>query len=565
MNDMAGSNFVDYVKIFARSGHGGGGSTHFRREKFVAFGGPDGGDGGKGGSIVLQGDMQYWTLIHLKYQRHQFAEDGEHGSGARSSGKDARDIVIPVPLGTVAKRVFENEDGTATTETVGEVTAARERHVQLRGGRGGLGALRGPGVDLVEGGTLGSGQRELIIGDRQTGKTSIAIDTIINQRGKDVICIYVAIGQKNSLVAQITETLQKAGAMDYTVIVCASASESAPVQYIVPYSGCAMAEYFREKGKDEWVLVENHHPAIVAPERQAAVGVILESKRYNKNATYQRKNVHVFAGLLTCGCCGSTMAATTDKVRADGWRPSMYICSRRRKSDDCTNKYVSDVSLGPFVLNFFANLIKASNSFGRTTSIETLEKKLLRGEALSHVDHIERPGLEELYNHLRSGFDEKRFEPPSIAATEASADLSERDLLLSEKRRLERALNRLKTIYLYGDDEMASKDFNIERERITKALSEVDSRINALDIANAFDLSLSDEAFMQKASQFILTQQLLDKRYVNYERFIRKIDPKIVKDFLNETVSNFSIKDGLTTSILLKNGIELRFSYKTAE
>ena len=127
MNDMAGSNFVDYVKIFARSGHGGGGSTHFRREKFVAFGGPDGGDGGKGGSIVLQGDKQYWTLIHLKYQRHQFAEDGEHGSGARSSGKDARDIVIPVPLGTVAKRVFENEDGTATTETVGEVTADGER------------------------------------------------------------------------------------------------------------------------------------------------------------------------------------------------------------------------------------------------------------------------------------------------------------------------------------------------------------------------------------------------------------------------------------------------------
>ena len=104
---MAGSNFVDYVKIFARSGHGGAGSAHFRREKFVAFGGPDGGDGGKGGSIVLQGDRQYWTLIHLKYQRHQFAEDGQNGSGARSSGKDARDIVIPVPLGTVAKRVVE--------------------------------------------------------------------------------------------------------------------------------------------------------------------------------------------------------------------------------------------------------------------------------------------------------------------------------------------------------------------------------------------------------------------------------------------------------------------------
>jgi len=136
---MATSNFVDYVKIFARSGHGGAGSAHFRREKFVAFGGPDGGDGGKGGSIVLVGDRQYWTLIHLKYQRHQFAEDGQNGSGARSSGKDARDIVIPVPLGTVAKRVVENEAGEQSLETVGEVTEHGERLVLLKGGRGGLG------------------------------------------------------------------------------------------------------------------------------------------------------------------------------------------------------------------------------------------------------------------------------------------------------------------------------------------------------------------------------------------------------------------------------------------
>ncbi len=129
---MAGSNFVDYVKIFARSGDGGGGSTHFRREKFVAFGGPDGGDGGKGGSIILRGDKQYWTLIHLKYQRHQFAQNGECGSGARSSGKDAKDIIIPVPLGTVA---LDAE----SREVVGEVTEHGEELVLLPGGRGGLG------------------------------------------------------------------------------------------------------------------------------------------------------------------------------------------------------------------------------------------------------------------------------------------------------------------------------------------------------------------------------------------------------------------------------------------
>ncbi len=104
---------------------------------------------------------------------------------------------------------------------------------------------------------IGRGQRELIIGDRQTGKTEIAIDTIINQKNTDVICIYVAIGQKNTSVVNIVNTLTKAGAMDYTIVVSASASESAPLQYIAPYSGCAMAEYFRAQGKDVLIVYDD--------------------------------------------------------------------------------------------------------------------------------------------------------------------------------------------------------------------------------------------------------------------------------------------------------------------
>lgn len=104
---------------------------------------------------------------------------------------------------------------------------------------------------------IGRGQRELIIGDRQTGKTEIAIDTIINQKNSDVLCIYVAIGQKSTSVVQIANELAKSGAMDYTIIVSASASESAPLQYIAPYSGCAMAEYFREQGKDVLIVYDD--------------------------------------------------------------------------------------------------------------------------------------------------------------------------------------------------------------------------------------------------------------------------------------------------------------------
>ena len=104
---------------------------------------------------------------------------------------------------------------------------------------------------------IGRGQRELIIGDRQTGKTTIAVDTIINQKGKDVICIYVAIGQKRSTVAGLVSQLQESGAMDYTIVVAATASESSPLQYIAPYSGCAMGEYFMNKGKHVLIVYDD--------------------------------------------------------------------------------------------------------------------------------------------------------------------------------------------------------------------------------------------------------------------------------------------------------------------
>lgn len=327
------------------------------------------------------------------------------------------------------------------------------------------------------------------------------------------------------------------------------------------------AKRFAVKPEAEWVMVEDHHPAIVTRERQNHIAAILQSKQrgwVGSGTTYQRKNTHIFAGLLRCGCCGSTMVSTVDRPRSDGWRPSVYICARRRRFNDCTNKYISDITLGPFVLNFIANMIRASKSFGKSTSIETLQKKLLRGTMFSEVDHIERPGLEELYNHLRSGYDGLSFESPGVRAAESGASIQERELLLSERRRLERAINRLKSLYLYSEDSMAEKDYIVERKSLTDQLDEVNARLDEIEASSVSSLSLSDEEFMAKASYFILTQQLQDKRFVDYDKFIRKIDPQIVKDFINSIVSNFCIENGLTTSILFRNGLEIRFSYKSS-
>lgn len=129
---MADSNFIDYVKVLCRSGKGGAGSRHFYRAKYVPKGGPDGGDGGRGGHIILRGNSHMWTLLPLRYRRHIFAGNGQSGSGGRSFGKDGEDVIVDVPCGTV---VFDAETG----EFLCEVTADGEEIKLLRGGRGGLG------------------------------------------------------------------------------------------------------------------------------------------------------------------------------------------------------------------------------------------------------------------------------------------------------------------------------------------------------------------------------------------------------------------------------------------
>ena len=129
---MPESNFIDYVKIFCRSGKGGAGSRHFHRAKYVPKGGPDGGDGGRGGHIILRGNAHMWTLLPLKYRRHIFAGDGQSGSENRSTGKDGEDVIVDVPCGTV---VYDAETG----EYLAEVTEDGQELKLLRGGRGGLG------------------------------------------------------------------------------------------------------------------------------------------------------------------------------------------------------------------------------------------------------------------------------------------------------------------------------------------------------------------------------------------------------------------------------------------
>jgi len=129
---MSDSNFIDYIKIFCRSGSGGAGSAHLRREKFIPKGGPDGGDGGRGGNVIVRGNSQMWTLLHLKYRRHIFAGHGERGGKQQSTGADGSDTVIEVPLGTVASNAGNGH-------IIFEITSDGEEKILVKGGKGGRG------------------------------------------------------------------------------------------------------------------------------------------------------------------------------------------------------------------------------------------------------------------------------------------------------------------------------------------------------------------------------------------------------------------------------------------
>lgn len=314
-------------------------------------------------------------------------------------------------------------------------------------------------------------------------------------------------------------------------------------------------------------MIDDHHDPLVTEEEQEAIGRQLVANRRTTagpNRSYTRVHTHIFAGLLTCGYCGKNMSATLDRARADGWRPPIYNCVTRRRDNSCKNKYISDVTIGPFVMNFMANLIKASKSFGKTTSIEVFQKKLLRGPVFSDVLEIEQPGLYALYLIVRRGKFASLYQMKDEEDTEdlSSHAIEERTLLMSERRRKERALKRLTSAYLYDDSGITEHEFIAQRREISESLESINARIAELDktIANSFDLS--DDEFMEKTTFFIMREQLLTRRFINYRTFIQLADPKMVRNFVTSVIQNFCILDGKIASMTFKNGIELKFLYR---
>lgn len=213
------------------------------------------------------------------------------------------------------------------------------------------------------------------------------------------------------------------------------------------------------------------------------------------------------------------------------------------------------------MFNYIANIIRARGRFTKRTTLDNLQKMLLRGDPFAQVESIGGEELQQIYNLLATGVSGLEYRPAGVFSKSADS-INERDTLLARKRKHETAMNRLKSLYLYGDGDMTEKDYIIERQRILDAIAEVDTKLNDLKGEEVDDDPLADDEFIEKASYFIMVQKMLDDRYVDYEKYIRQIDPSIPRSFIKSIIEDIRTTNGRVTSIVFKNGMVHSFTYK---
>lgn len=319
------------------------------------------------------------------------------------------------------------------------------------------------------------------------------------------------------------------------------------------------------KPEDEWITVDNHHVAIIEPEQFDRCQALLKRNMIGSDrSTYFRGNCHVLAGLLYCDYCGSMMAAQIGKPLKSkgGITPSNYSCYNKRHGL-CENPFTSDSMIGPFILNYVANMYRIQKTFGKSTSIETLESKLLRGEAFKEVAHIETAGLNQLYQALKTQVfaEHPIYYEPNLPDHEAAPD--QKAIYLGEKSSHERALSRLHQLFMYADSDMSETAYFEEKNKLEAKLDAINQKLSALESEEISDVT--SEYFTALVSNFILENSLNEERYIDYFALKKKIDPMELKLFLNAVLSKCYIRQGRVASIVFQNGYEHHFIYKDEE
>lgn len=322
---------------------------------------------------------------------------------------------------------------------------------------------------------------------------------------------------------------------------------------------------FSFKQKEEWILVHKHHPALFTSEDCQKIDFWLEKNHRDRGKSQhtQRKNVHIFAGLIHCGLCGGLMISTLSRMRANGYRPSMYICGEKRLNHICTNKFTTDITVGSFVFNYISNILYLRRNFEPTMQNKDIEHLLLQGDALQEVQSISPAALTEMRHTLiENGIDTFEYIPPKEHAEGNSDDSQAKkyNSLQAEITKRKRALERLEELYLYSDDSMPQKNYLLKRRTLSTEIDKFTQESNLLQKGSIFMTSISDEQFLDKATH-LLFNKAINTGNIDFQELAMNSGNKILKDFINTVIKNIVVLDGHITQIEFINASIHSFRY----
>lgn len=313
-----------------------------------------------------------------------------------------------------------------------------------------------------------------------------------------------------------------------------------------------------EKPLSEQIIIEANHEPIISEAVWEQANSIMDTNA-ERSVAHLRGNIrytHVFARMMKCWYCGMTMGAGLDRPRSDGYRPSKYYCTSHNRKQGCPNRYITDITLGPFILNYLANMVQASQAVTARTKLPTLEKMLLRGKYFADIDHIEPDGLLTTFNSMVYGVARADYDPKTGEVQEDNN--AELELLISERDKHIRALDRLQSLYLYSDDAISEKDYVLRQDELNDKLEAVNRRIAEIRGEAPED----NASLLQKATRFYIQNELVKKRSLDFRKAVEVFDKEGLRDFFSSVIDTMSIKDGRVKAIRFKNGLTNVFVYK---
>jgi len=319
----------------------------------------------------------------------------------------------------------------------------------------------------------------------------------------------------------------------------------------------------QKKPEGEVVYLPGVFPPLVDPDLWDRVNAILDDnsiKSTTSDNPHIKKHVHVFAGgILRCADCGAGFQVSRlDKVRLNGFQPSLYVCTSRRTYRACDAPGVSDVTIGPFVFNYIANIVRATKSRAKISGPDDLERILLSGPEFKDIKYINRDDLDIIVQAIRGSVKGGATFVPSPPGSEK--DAPEIEGLRAEADKLSRALDRLKKAFLFDDSGIPESEYLSTRSDLQERLTAVNNKIADALTGDSYS-EAAELSFVNSASSFLLSYRLQSGDHIDYSDFASTVDKQVLKDFVSLVIDRIILKDSKIQEIVFKNGLRNRFIY----